>query len=90
MVKCYNQREETRRRDRETGLDTLKHKIALVHNLTVDGVPLTVVNVQLECDMKVTPWCDCEGATKAAAAGAAGAVGNNSNNKKPKKKTNAH
>lgn len=64
MVKCYNQREETRRRDRATGLDTLRHKIAKVHNLTLDGTQLTVVNVQLECDASLTPWCDCEGAPK--------------------------
>lgn len=68
MVKCYNQREETRRRDRETGLDTLRHQIASVHNLTVDGTLVTVVNVQLECDPTSTPWCDCEGAPKDAPA----------------------
>lgn len=64
MAKCYNQREETRRRDRVTGLDTLKHRIVQVHNLTLDGTRVTVVNVELECDVSVTPWCDCEGAPK--------------------------
>lgn len=64
MVKCYNQREETRRRDHVTGLNTLRHTIAQVHNLTMDGTAVTVANVQLECDITQTPWCDCEGAPK--------------------------
>lgn len=64
MVKCYNQREETRRRDRATGLNTLRYNLSKVHNLTLDGTSLTVVNVELECDHSTTPWCDCEGAPK--------------------------
>lgn len=68
MVKCYNQREETRRRDRETGLNTMRYRIEKVHNLTLDGTSLTIVNVELECDLTLTPWCDCEGAPKDAPA----------------------
>lgn len=63
-MKCFNQREETRRRDHATGLNTLRYKIEKAHNLTLDGTALTVLNVALECDVAVTPWCDCEGAAK--------------------------
>ncbi|XP_058826269.1 beta-1,4-galactosyltransferase 7 [Topomyia yanbarensis] len=59
-TKCYNQREVTRRRDRETGLDTLLYSIKQRHELTLDGVPLTVLNINLECDKSQTPWCECD------------------------------
>lgn len=59
MAKCFNQREVTRKRDRETGLSTTKYKITDVKNVTIDGAPLTIVNVHLYCDKILTPWCDC-------------------------------
>lgn len=61
--KCYNQKESTRKRDRQTGLNTLKYKIQSIHNITIDAIAITVVNIQLECDIKDTPWCDCSGQT---------------------------
>ncbi|XP_055546485.1 beta-1,4-galactosyltransferase 7 [Wyeomyia smithii] len=60
-TKCYNQRDVTRRRDRETGLNTLRYSIAKRHELTVDQVPVTVLNIDLECDRSQTPWCECDG-----------------------------
>lgn len=27
--------------------------------MTIEGAPLTILNVILECDRNVTPWCDC-------------------------------
>lgn len=66
-TKCYNQREVTRRRDRETGLDTLRYSIATRHELTVDQVPVTVLNINLECDRSQTPWCECDGKSDAKA-----------------------
>lgn len=63
-VKCFNQKEETRRRDTKTGLNTIKYKISERQELTVDGVELTVISVDLECDRKATPWCDCSEPTK--------------------------
>lgn len=59
MVKCYNQREVTRKRDRSTGLNTIQYKIVGVKNLTIDGAPVTILNIQLHCDKILTPWCDC-------------------------------
>lgn len=25
--------------------------------MTIDGAPLTILNVELECDIDETPWC---------------------------------
>lgn len=61
-TKCYNQREVTRKRDRETGLDTLKYEISSRNLVSVDDVTVTVLNIKLNCDKDKTPWCDCEGA----------------------------
>lgn len=62
-IKCFNQREITRKRDRLTGLDTLKYAVVSQRNVTIDGARAVVVNVQLECDKTVTPWCECEAST---------------------------
>lgn len=61
-IKCYNQREVTRKRDRETGLNTLKYEISDRKILAIDDVTVTVLNIKLTCDTTMTPWCDCEGA----------------------------
>lgn len=58
--KCYNQREVTRRRDRETGLNTIRYSIVDRKELTVDAVPVTVFNIDLECNKTQTPWCECD------------------------------
>ncbi|XP_060527909.1 beta-1,4-galactosyltransferase 7 [Cylas formicarius] len=58
-VKCYNQREVTRKRDRQTGLHDVKFHEAGRKELTIEGAPLTVINIQLFCDRNTTPWCDC-------------------------------
>lgn len=62
MTKCFNQREVTRKRDRQTGLNSVKYKITDVKNMTIDDVPLTILNIHFSCDKKVTPWCTCDGA----------------------------
>ncbi|KAL1400930.1 hypothetical protein pipiens_002018 [Culex pipiens pipiens] len=59
-TKCYNQREVTRRRDRETGLNTIRYTIVDRKELTVDTVPVTVLNIDLECNKTQTPWCECD------------------------------
>lgn len=60
MAKCFQQREVTRKRDRQTGLDNVNYQITDVKNLTIDGAPLTVLNIQFMCDKKLTPWCICD------------------------------
>ncbi|KAG0696232.1 Beta-1,4-galactosyltransferase 7 [Chionoecetes opilio] len=59
MIKCYNQQEVTRHRDRHSGLSTVKYTIQSRKEMTIDGAPLTILNTVLECDQDVTPWCDC-------------------------------
>lgn len=58
-TKCFNQREVTRKRDRETGLHNVKYKIISAKAMTVNEAPLTIFNIELICDFSVTPWCDC-------------------------------
>jgi len=61
-AKCYNQRNLTRRRDRQTGLATTAYKVISKRQLVVDGAPVTFLDIHLECDRMMTPWCNCTGA----------------------------
>lgn len=56
-AKLFNQREVTKRRDRETGLHNLRFKLVAEHELVVDGSRCTVHDVHLICDTSQTPWC---------------------------------
>lgn len=58
-IKCYNQREVTRRRDRQTGLHNVNYTIHSIKEMTIDSAPLIVLNIELICDHKLTPWCNC-------------------------------
>lgn len=60
MIKCYNQREVTRKRDRQTGLNNVSYKILDTIKMTISDIPLTVINISLLCDKSNTPWCECE------------------------------
>lgn len=46
------------KRDTDTGVDTVQYKLISQNELIFDGAPLTVYNVELECDTTKTPWCD--------------------------------
>ena len=63
-IKCYNQHEVTRKRDRQTGLDNVQFKTGRIFQNCVDNIPYTLINVVLECDRGKTPWCDCKNAPK--------------------------
>ncbi|KAK0407230.1 hypothetical protein QR680_019090 [Steinernema hermaphroditum] len=52
-----NQKAMARRRDRVSGLNTLKYSIASRRILKIDSATLSVVNVKLECDRKWTSYC---------------------------------
>ncbi|KAJ8920097.1 hypothetical protein NQ315_011752 [Exocentrus adspersus] len=58
-TKCYNQREVTRKRDRQTGLHDVRYNVLGYKSLEIDGAPATVINIQLICNHTATPWCDC-------------------------------
>ncbi|KAL7291337.1 hypothetical protein TKK_0014937 [Trichogramma kaykai] len=59
MVKCFNQREVTRRRDRQTGLNNVSYKLEKSINVTIGNTELTILNVLLNCDEAISPWCLC-------------------------------
>ena len=61
-AKCYNQKNATRRRDRQTGLATTFYKVLSKKELIIDGATVNYLDIQLECDKLVTPWCNCTGA----------------------------
>ncbi|RWS29898.1 beta-1:4-galactosyltransferase 7-like isoform X2 [Leptotrombidium deliense] len=56
-AKLYNQKEVTRRRDRETGLHNVDYELLSKHRLQIDGSECTVICVKLKCNVKTTPWC---------------------------------
>ena len=60
---CYDQWLVTRKRDRETGLDTLDYNLLNTRQLTIEEIPITTINVALKCDKSKTPWCDCSKAS---------------------------
>ena len=59
MAKCFNQREVTRKRDRQTGLSNVSFKVENVIPMTISDAQLTFVNVSLNCNKTITPWCEC-------------------------------
>jgi len=61
-AKCYNQRNATRRRDRQTGLASTFYTVKARRDLRLDGAPVHLLEVELECDKSISPWCDCKGA----------------------------
>ncbi|XP_065336026.1 beta-1,4-galactosyltransferase 7 [Cloeon dipterum] len=60
FAKCYHQKEVTRRRDRYTGLKDVKYQVLATHHLKIDNLPFTLLNINLECDKVLTPWCECD------------------------------
>lgn len=58
-IKCFNQREVTRKRDRYTGLHDVNYQIKDIKHITINKSPCTILNVELYCDFTLTPWCDC-------------------------------
>lgn len=54
----FNQKSSGNHRDYITGMNTVKYKLSDQYNLTIQGAPVTVYNVELECDKSDTPWCE--------------------------------
>ena len=46
------------RRDRKTGLNTLTYTKVSDLEITISSAPFHFVSVELDCDYKLTPFCD--------------------------------
>lgn len=57
QAKFFNQREVTRRRDRDTGLDNVQYRLKAKRKMTIESAPFIMYDVELLCDIRVTPWC---------------------------------
>ncbi|XP_015785339.1 beta-1,4-galactosyltransferase 7-like [Tetranychus urticae] len=57
-AKIFNQREITRKRDRETGLHDVKFELTSKTKMTIEDFACDIYSVKLNCDYKLTPWCD--------------------------------
>lgn len=68
MVKCFNQQEVNRRRDRQTGLKDVMYQIQSRYALTVNNAFVNVINVALKCNRTLTPWCLCSEENKSSTA----------------------
>ncbi|XP_069755374.1 beta-1,4-galactosyltransferase 7 isoform X2 [Narcine bancroftii] len=51
------QKQEQFKVDKEGGLKNLKYSIGSRIELMIAGVPCTIINILLECDLNETPWC---------------------------------
>ena len=60
MTKCFNQKEVTRRRDRETGLHNVEFTVESEHEIKIDGASAVILNIKLKCNRQLTPWCICD------------------------------
>jgi len=63
-AKLPGQKKSMFSRDHDTGLSTLVYNQKKRSELTIDGYPCTVIDVELECDKNLTPWCDVPPAKK--------------------------
>lgn len=59
MVKCFDQKAATRKRDRVTGLKDVSYELQSVTVITINSFPATVLNIMLYCNRTMTPWCRC-------------------------------
>lgn len=57
-AKLFNQREVTKRRDRETGLHNLEFELVANWHLLVNGSSCFVHDIRLICRRDVTAWCE--------------------------------
>lgn len=57
--RCFNQKAMNFKKDRETGLHNVDYEINSTYSLTINKYSLIVVNVKLNCNRAVTPWCIC-------------------------------
>lgn len=59
MKRCEGQTFATRKREPGEGLSTTNYNVTDIKEMSVECGKFTVLSVDLKCDKKVTPWCDC-------------------------------
>lgn len=58
-MKSYgNQYKMSRKRDKDTGLNTIQYQLVNIVNMTINDAPVKLVNIKLHCDYEKTPFCD--------------------------------
>lgn len=53
----FNQTILTSRLDRITGVTNVRYVVESKTKIVIEGAPVTFINVQLECNITLTPWC---------------------------------
>eukprot|EP00040_Diaphanoeca_grandis_P017010 m.88270 g.88270 ORF g.88270 m.88270 type:complete len:505 (+) comp26174_c0_seq1:225-1739(+) len=56
-MKFGKQREIGKKLDNATGLISARHEVVHIGTQFVEGFPYTRIDVNLECDLDLTPWC---------------------------------
>jgi xylosylprotein 4-beta-galactosyltransferase len=46
-------------RNEDSGMKATKFNLVDIQKVTIEGYEATFLNVNLICDFKKTPWCDC-------------------------------
>ena len=54
---CILPTQRTKRLDRDTGITTVQYDISSLTEISIQGTPVSVYNVDLVCDTDYTPWC---------------------------------
>lgn len=57
---CKHQQKQWKDRVQNEGLNSTRYKIIEINEMVIDDSKVTVLNVELKCDKKQTPWCDCD------------------------------
>ncbi|GIY95324.1 beta-1,4-galactosyltransferase 7 [Caerostris extrusa] len=57
-ARLFNQKEETRKRDRLTGLADVKYELVSTQYITIDQAAAVLHNIKLICNYTLTPWCE--------------------------------
>lgn len=60
LEKCFNQKMQSMTRDRDSGLESTKYGLKTVTELKINDAMMTILDVELKCNKKITPWCECK------------------------------
>jgi len=58
-IKCFEQDVQLPVRSPNAGLKSTKYGIKRVEDYKFNEATVTIIDVDVECDRKITPWCEC-------------------------------